>query len=68
MQQGEDTTEFFESKIEALGVDTLDFVTEDATYIRIQVVVRGKIKVLPNDLIAQLAKDITEYKIKKEVI
>jgi hypothetical protein len=67
MDKGEDIQEIFESRTEALGVDVMDFIMSDATYIRIQLVVRGKIKVIPEGLVNKLAQDIREYDVKKEV-
>lgn len=58
-------TELYQTSTEILGADAIDFVTTDATYIRIQVLVRGRIKVIPQDLIGDIAKLIREYDIKK---
>jgi len=59
-------TELYETRTEILGADSVDFVTNDATYIRLQVILRGKIKVIPSDLIEDIAKLIHEYDVNKE--
>lgn len=60
-------TELFENKTEIMGVDSVDFVLENATYVRVQVLVKGMIKVLPNELIEELAEVIKNYDIMKHV-
>lgn len=59
-------TELFQVETLALGADAVDFVTKDATYIRLQVLVRGKVKVIPTELIENIAKLVTEYDSRKE--
>lgn len=59
-------TELFQVETIPLGADAIDFVTSDATYIRLQVLVRGRIKVIPNDLIENIAKLVREYDLGKE--
>lgn len=59
-------TELFQVETIPLGADAVDFVTRDATYIRLQVLVRGKIKVIPNDLIQGIAKLVRDYDLSKE--
>lgn len=58
--------ELYESRTEMLGVDSADFIMKDMTFIRIQVIVRGKVKVIPADLVTSMAKLIREYEINKE--
>lgn len=57
--------ELYETRTEILGVNSADFVTKDATYIRLQVLLRGKIKVIPSDLVENIAKLINDYDIKQ---
>lgn len=59
--------ELFQSSTEIMGVDSADFAMDNATYIRLQVVVGGAIKVIPMDLVQQIAKFITSYDIKKAI-
>lgn len=59
-------TELFQIETVPLGVDTIDFVTSDATYIRIQVLIKGKVKEIPESLIQNIAKLIKEYDLSKE--
>ena len=61
----DETVEFYEARTEPLGVDSADFILEDATYIKVQVLIRGKIKVIPQDLVEGIAKLIREYELKK---
>jgi len=68
MDKGEDTQEVYAFKSEILGVDSADFLMEDATFIRIQVMVRGRIKKVPTDLIENVAKLIREYELNKKVV
>lgn len=58
--------ELYETRTEALGADSADFITNDATYIRLQVILRGKLKVIPSDLVDNIAKLIREYDVNKE--
>lgn len=58
-------TELYETRTEVLGVDSADFITNDGTYIRLQVIMRGLIKVIPSDLIDDIAKLIREYDLNK---
>ncbi len=57
--------ELYESKIEVLGMDSVDFVIKNDTYIRIQVIVKGAVKVIPSDLVDDIAKLIASYDIGK---
>lgn len=58
--------ELYEMRVEPLGADAVDFITNDATYIRIEVLVKGKVKVIPEDLIESIAKLIREYDLKEK--
>lgn len=57
--------EIYKMQVDTLGVDSADFIMSDATFIRIQVIIRGKIKVIPQDLLNDIAKLIREYDLKK---
>lgn len=59
-------TELFTSKTEPLGVDSVDFILENATYIRVQTLVRGAYKVIPQQLVEDIAELIREYKFSPE--
>ena len=61
-----DSVEFYEAKTELLGVDSVDFILEDATYIKVQVLIRGKIKVIPTELESGIAELIRKYELKKK--
>lgn len=67
MDNNEDKVEIYESRAEMLGVDSADFILEDATFIRIQIMVKGKVKMIPNDLVDSIAKVIREYEVNKGV-
>lgn len=54
-------TEFFESRMEVLGQDSADFITDDYMFIRIQVLPKGTKKKLPKKLIDDITKLIREY-------
>ncbi len=66
MNNKDDTHELYQTTTEILGidgVDSADFILDNATFIRIQVAVKGKIKVIPSDLIEKIAKLVREYNI-----
>lgn len=58
--------ELYETRAEVLGVDSADFITKDATYIRLQVLLRGRIKVIPNSLVENIVRLIRQYDIDTE--
>jgi len=57
--------ELFETRTEILGVDAADFILKNGTYIRIQILIKGLIKVIPSDLLDSIAKLIREYDVNK---
>lgn len=59
-------TELYQTETVPLGVDCLNFVTNDATWIQVQVLVKGKIKHIPQELVENILKLIKEYDTKKE--
>ncbi len=59
-------TELYKTQTEVLGVDSADFITNDATYIRLQIIIRGKIKVIPIKLVENIAELIRKYDAKGE--
>ncbi len=67
-QSQEDTQEIYQSRVEMLGVDSADFVLENATFIRIQIMVKGKVKVIPTDLVESIAKLIQNYELSQKEI
>lgn len=67
MNTNDDRVEIFESRVEAIGADSINFILDGPTYINIQILIRGKVKVIPTDLINNIAKVIREYEVKKEV-
>lgn len=62
----EEKVEIYEARTEALGVDSADFILEDATYIKIQVLIKGRIKVIPTELVTNIADLIRKYELKKK--
>ena len=63
-----DVQEIYETRAEILGVDSADFIMDDATFVRIQIMVRGKVKIIPSDLVNSIAKLIREYELKKKEV
>jgi hypothetical protein len=57
--------ELFETRTEILGVDAADFILKNGTYLRIQILIKGLIKVIPSDLLDSIAKLIREYDVNK---
>lgn len=68
MDKAPDVQQIYEQRVEMLGVDSVDFILEDATFIRIQVMIRGKIKVVPSELVENIAKLIQQYELKKKEV
>lgn len=54
-------TEFYESRVEILGLESADFITDDYMFIRVQALPKGKKKLLPRKLIDDITELIRKY-------
>lgn len=61
MNNMDDTRELFSSTTEMLGMNSVDFIMNDATFIRIEVINKSPKKVIPMDLVEAIAKLIQDY-------